>query len=66
MTTHRYNAEVHVRIKGGDLVTVYPDVVGPADMTPSQIHAAAHKAAVAQVRGGTAEGSRVSTVGEKR
>lgn len=66
MKTHRYQAEVNVRTKGGDLVTVYPEVYGPANMTPSQIHAAAHKAGEAEVRGGKAEGSSVSTVGEKR
>ncbi|KYK14255.1 hypothetical protein ACFW5U_36110 [Streptomyces rochei] len=66
MTTHRYDAEVNVRTKSGDLITVYPDTFGPAGMTPQQIHAAAHKAALAEVRGGTVEGSNVSTTGQKR
>ncbi|MFD7885110.1 hypothetical protein ACFV3N_22045 [Streptomyces bauhiniae] len=61
MRTYRYDAEVHVRTPAGDLVTVYPDTTGPASMTAKEIHAAAGKAALAEVRGGKVEGSRVNT-----
>lgn len=66
MTTHRYDAKVNVRTKSGELVTVYPNTVGPAGMTAPQVHAAAHKAALAEVRGGTVEGSSVNTNGKRR
>ncbi|MET9534261.1 hypothetical protein ABZY02_27475 [Streptomyces sp. NPDC006649] len=61
-----YNAEIHVRTKAGDLVTIYHDMSGPVGMSDSQVRAAAAKAALAKVRGGRVEGSRVSTDGKRR
>ncbi|GGZ29824.1 hypothetical protein [Streptomyces nitrosporeus] len=58
-----YNAEVHVRIPGGDLVTIYADGPGPAGMPAAAVRAAAEKTALTRVRGGRVEGSRVSTTG---
>ncbi|MFB7678413.1 hypothetical protein ACFC26_44165 [Kitasatospora purpeofusca] len=65
MSTQYYDAEVHVRTKAGDLVTIYHDTCGPAGQSASEIRSAAEKAALAQVPGGKVEGSRVSTDGKR-
>lgn len=60
-----YTAEVHVRTKAGDLVTIYHDTFGPVGMPASQVRAAAEKVALAEVPGGKVEGSRVNTDGKQ-
>ncbi|MCX4809003.1 hypothetical protein OG594_46985 [Streptomyces sp. NBC_01214] len=59
-----YKAEVFVRTTAGELVTIYADTTGPVGMSVSEVRAAAERSALAQVRGGRVEGSRVSTDGK--
>lgn len=63
MSNVRYDAEVNVRTKSGELVTVYPIVNGSAGMSAAQIHTAARKAGESMVRGGKAVGSAVNAKG---
>ncbi|MFB8407540.1 hypothetical protein [Streptomyces sp. NPDC055912] len=65
MSSQYYMAEVHVRTKAGDLVTIYNDAFGPCGMSASEVRAAAEKVALAEVPGGKVEGSRVSTDGKQ-
>ncbi|MFI5867669.1 hypothetical protein [Streptomyces sp. NPDC051546] len=65
MSTQHYNAQIHVRTKAGDLVTIYHDTSGPVGMSASEVRAAAEKVALAEVPGGKVEGSRVSTDGKQ-
>lgn len=65
MSTQHYTAEVHVRTTAGDLVTVYHDTSGPVGMSASEVRAAAETVALAEVPGGTVEGSRVTTDGQR-
>jgi hypothetical protein len=57
-----YAAEVHLRIPGREeLVTIYPDAVGPVGLPASKVHALAARAALAEVPDGQVVGPRVST-----
>ncbi|MFD8851876.1 hypothetical protein [Streptomyces sp. NPDC059604] len=64
MLRQYYTAEIHVRTKAGDLVTIYHDTFGPVGMSAARVRAAAEKVALAEVPGGRVEGSRVSTDGK--
>lgn len=64
MSTQHYNAQVHVRTRRGELVTIYHDFSGPVGMPDAEVRAIAGRAALAEVCGGRIEGFQVSTDGE--